>query len=115
MPQRIVYLVRDLLFTSKIRETATQLGLELAQARDAASLKAAAQGAKAVILDLRLPESLGALDLLKSDPSTSQIPSVGFVDHEKIDVMRMASEKGCTKVLAKGQFSSALPSLLSSL
>ena len=112
---KVVYLVRDLLFTSKIRETATRLGLELLQARDAASLKAAAGTARVLILDLRLPESLGALELLQNDPSTRDIPSVGFIDHEKVDVMQAATDKGCDTVLAKGKFSSALPQLLAAL
>jgi CheY-like chemotaxis protein len=112
---KVVYLVRDLLFTSKIRETARQLGFELQQARDAAAVKAAAGRAKLVILDLRLPESLGALDLLAADPQTRDIPSVGFVDHEKVEVMEVATQKGCDKVLAKGKFSSELPRLLADL
>jgi CheY-like chemotaxis protein len=112
---KVAYLVRDLLFTSKIRETATQLGLELRAARDAASLKAAAESAEAVILDLRLPEALAALELLAADPRTRDVPKVGFIDHENVEVMREASERGCDKVLAKGKFSSELPALLSSL
>jgi CheY-like chemotaxis protein len=115
MAGKVVYLVRDLLFTSKIRETAAQLGLEAAQARDAAALQATAAGAKVVILDLRLPEALPALERLKGDPATSQVPSVGFIDHEKIEIIQAATEKGCAKVLAKGRFSAELPKLLSTL
>jgi len=112
--ERIVYLVQDLLFTSKIRETAKQLGLEPVLARDPPSLVAAAQGARLVILDLRLPAALDALDQLAADPGASKVPSVGFIDHERVDQMELARHKGCGTVLAKGKFSSELPALLDS-
>jgi hypothetical protein len=107
----VVYLVQDLLFVSKIRETARQVGLDAVGARDAAGLQAAAPGAKIVILDLRLPQALAALDLLAGDPATREIRKVGFIDHERVDVMESAREKGCV-ALAKGKFSTELPKLL---
>jgi CheY-like chemotaxis protein len=108
----VVYLVQDLLFTSKIRETAAQLGVEVEGARDAAGLAAAARGARLVLLDLRRPDALGALELLAADPATAAVPSVGFVDHERTDVMQAAAARGCGRVLAKGRFASELPALL---
>ena len=41
--------------------------------------------------------------------------TVGFIDHEKTDVMDAARAKGCTDVMAKGQFANALPKLLASI
>ena len=108
----VVYLVRDMLFTSKIREAATQLGLKAQGAPDPAALARAAAGAKLVILDLRLDRALEALDALAADPALAAIPSVGFIDHEKVEVMDAARAKGCTRVLAKGQFSNQLPAIL---
>jgi hypothetical protein len=107
----VVYLVQDLLFVSKIRETARQVGLDAAAARDPAGLHAAAAGAKIVIVDLRLPGALAALDLLAGDPATRTIRKVGFIDHERVDVMERARERGC-EALAKGKFSTELPRLL---
>ena len=40
---------------------------------------------------------------------------VGFIDHEKTDVMDAARAKGCSDVMAKGQFANALPKLLASI
>ena len=107
----VVYLVRDLLFTSKIRETAEQLGVAVQGVRDPAELPAAARGARLVILDLRLAGALEALERLARDPDTSGVASVGFIDHERVDVMETAAALGCT-ALAKGKFSSDLPRLL---
>ncbi len=111
----VVYLVQDLLFTSKIREVASQVGVKAQGAREPAALAAAARDARLVILDLRLPRALEALDLLAADPAARGVPSVGFVDHEKVSVMEAASARGCQRVLAKGQFASALPGLLGPL
>ena len=107
----ILYLVKDLLFTSKIRETARQLGLDTQAVRSAEELSAAAPRARVAILDLRLPDALQAVDRV----SAAGIPSIGFVDHERVDLMDEATRRGCTKVLAKGKFSSDLGLLLKEL
>jgi hypothetical protein len=108
----IVYLVRDMLFSSKIRESAAQLGLKAQGAPDPAALARAAVGAKLVIVDLRLDRALEALDALAADPSLAELPRIGFIDHEKVEVMDAARAHGCTQVMAKGQFSTRLPALL---
>ncbi len=105
----VVYLVRDLLFVSKIREAAAQLGLEVARAADPAALHAAAPEAKLVLVDLRLPEGPDALARLTADPITAGVRAVGFVDHEQVEAMQA---RGCRTVLAKGRFASELPTLL---
>ena len=115
MSAPVVYLVKDLLFTSKIREAASHLGVEVTSARDPAGLVTAARAAQLVLIDLRLPEALGALEALAADPATAGIASVGFVDHERTDVMAAARTRGCTTVMAKGEFANALPQLLGAL
>jgi DNA-binding NarL/FixJ family response regulator len=108
----VVYLVQDMMFTSKIREVAKQTGVSVQGVRDAVALAgAAAGGAKLVILDLRLPAAIDALARLASDAATRAVPSVGFIDHEKTDVMDAARAQGCGQVMAKGQFANALPKL----
>jgi CheY-like chemotaxis protein len=110
----VVYLVRDMLFTSKIREVARQLGVSVASARDAAGLVEAASGARLVVLDLRLDGALDALARLKQQPDLTGITTVGFVEHERLDVMDAARAAGISQVMAKGQFANALPKLLGS-
>jgi len=112
----VVYLVQDMIFTSKIREAAKPLGLSVQGTRDPAALVAgAAGGAKLVIVDLRLPVAMDALAALAANPAAAAVPSVGFIDHERTDVMEAARVCGCGQVMAKGQFSTALPRLLTSL
>jgi hypothetical protein len=106
----VVYLVQDLLFTSKIRETARQLGWEAEAARDAHQLAEAASRAQLVILDLRRPDALPTLDQL----AAIAVEKVGFIDHERIEVMEAARDRGC-RAYAKGKFSTELPHILASL
>jgi hypothetical protein len=105
----VVYLVNDLLFTSKIRETAQQLGLDVQAVRTPAEVAAATAEARAIIVDLRRPDALQALEA-----AAAGVTRIGFIDHERVDVMEAARERGCT-ALAKGKFSSDLPRLLSRL
>jgi len=112
----VVYLVQDMLFSSKIRETAKPFGLTLQATREPKALAAAAAaGAKLVILDLRLPVALDALAALRADASTAGVRAVGFIDHERVDVMDAARAAGCSEVMAKGQFANMLPRLLAPL
>ncbi len=108
----IVYLVRDLVFASKIQESGAALGIPVERAPDDATLPDAASGARLVIVDLRLPEALSALDRLAADPRTRSVPSVGFVDHENVDMIRAAAARGCRSVLSKRRFAAELPALL---
>jgi hypothetical protein len=113
----VVYLVQDMLFTSKIREAAKPFGLTVQAVRDAAALAAAAalEDAKLAIIDLRLPVALASLEALAQSPAGTRVQSVGFVDHERTDLMDAARDRGCGRVMAKGQFSNALPRLLAEL
>lgn len=109
----IVTLIQDMLFSSKVREAAKATGASVQSTRDVPALVAAARDAKLVLIDLRLPHALDALDALTAAGCAA--PTVGFIDHEKTDVMDQARAKGCAQVMAKGQFANALPKLLAAL
>jgi hypothetical protein len=107
----VVYFVRDLLFVSKIREAAGHLGVDVTPARDLDALEREASGARVVIIDLRLGDAMAALErLARGQRITAE--TVGFVDHERVDVMETARALGCRRVLAKGQLAAELPRLL---
>jgi CheY-like chemotaxis protein len=111
----VVHLITDMLFASKVREVAKHAGLTVQGTRDPQALATAAREARLVIVDLRVPTALDALDALAGDPAARQVPSVAFIDHERVDVMDAARAKGAGQVMAKGQFANALPKLLSGL
>jgi len=106
----VVYLVQDLFFVGKIEEAAAQLGVDAVRAADAPALSSAAAHARLVILDLRRPDALEALDALSTRAPGVRI--VGFIDHENVAAMEAARARGCGTVLSKRKFSSELPVLL---
>ena len=108
----VVHLITDMLFASKVREAAKHVGLTIQGARDPLSLTEAARAARLVIVDLRVPRALEALEALSGDPAARAVPCVGFIDHERTDVMDAARARGCGQVMAKGQCANALPKLL---
>ena len=109
----VVTLIQDMLFSSKVREAAKATGASVQSTRDIPALVTAARDARLVIVDLRLPAALAALDALAA--AATAATTVGFVDHERTEVMAEARARGCAQVMAKGQFASALPKLLASL
>jgi CheY-like chemotaxis protein len=109
----VVYMISDMLFSSKLREAAKASGVAVQAAREPAAWAAAARDAKLAIVDLRMPTALAALDALAAAPAA--VRTIGFIDHERTDVMDAARAKGCTDVMAKGQFANALPKLLAGL
>ena len=106
----VVYFITDMLFSSKLREAAKATGVTVQPAREPVAFAAAAREAKLAIVDLRLPAALAALEALGG-----AVRTVGFIDHEKTDVMDAARALGCSDVMAKGQFANALPKLLASI
>jgi hypothetical protein len=110
-----VYLVRDLLFVSKIDEAAEHFGIPAERARDADALAAGARGARLVIVDLGHAEAMQAFELLARDPETADIQSIGFVGHAELDAMETAKALGCKRVLSKGQLAAELPRLFGRL
>jgi len=112
----VVYMISDMLFSSKLREAAKASGVTVQAQRDAAAwAAAAASDAKLAIVDLRMPTALAALDALAVAHAPANLRVVGFIDHERVEVMDQAHAKGCTDVMAKGQFANALPKLLAGL
>lgn len=108
----VAYLIQDMLFTSKVREAAKASGLSVQAARETPAFVEAARAAKLAIVDLRLPAAAAALEALQA--LSPRPRTVGFVDHERTDVMDAARAQGA-EVMAKGQFANALPKLLATL
>jgi CheY-like chemotaxis protein len=111
----IVAVVDDLLFLSKIQQTAQHLGVAVKSAQPADLLDLASGDIpKALILDLnhRSGKALEVLRTLKSDAKTRNIAVVAFVSHVQTELIAAAREAGCDLVLARSAFVSQLPSLL---
>jgi CheY-like chemotaxis protein len=111
----ILAVVDDLLFLSKIQQTAQHMGVAVKAARPADLPKLASEDVPdALLLDLnhRSGTALEVLRNLKSDSKTKNIAIIGFVSHVQTDLIAAAREAGCDLVLARSAFVSQLPDLL---
>jgi len=114
----ILAVVDDLMFTSKIKNAAGQLGVPLAFARSSGSaLEQMRQTAPSlVIFDLNSARTdpLGTVAAMKRDPALASIPIVGFVSHVQTDLIEAARQAGVDDVMARSAFTARLGEILTS-
>ena len=112
----ILAILDDLLFTSKIRATAKQIGvtISVAKSRDAALEQMRTAPPALVIFDLNnsRTDPLGIVAVMKSDPALAGISTVGFVSHVQTDLIDAARKAGVTEVMARSMFAERLPQIL---
>lgn len=116
MARKIVAAVEDLLFRSKISETADQLGIEASFPRNPKKLAEALQASPPdlLILDLNSArfEPLQLLRTVKSEEGTRDVKTVGFLSHVQKDLAVAAKEAGCDRIMARSAFTKDLPKVL---
>ena len=116
MTRRVLAAVEDLLFRSKISETASTLGIEAAFPRSPKKLLEALRESPPdlLILDLNSArfEPLALLQTIKSEEATRDVSTVGFLSHVQKDLAVAAREAGCDRVLARSAFTRDLPRIL---
>jgi CheY-like chemotaxis protein len=116
MASVILAIVDDLMFTSKIRTTAGQLGVPVtfARSRDAALTGMRSTLPRLVILDLnsRGADPLGTLAAMRDDPALAGIPTIGFVSHVQADLIDAARQAGIGEVMARSAFTARLPEII---
>src|SRR5215211_631484 len=114
--RRILGAVEDLLFKSKISETASQFGIEAAFPRNPRKVLEALRESPPdlLVLDLNSArfEPLVLLQRVKSDEATQDVSTVGFLSHVQKDLAVAAREAGCDRVVARSAFTKDLPRIL---
>jgi PleD family two-component response regulator len=112
----ILAVLDDLMFTSKIKTAATQLGVPLVFARssDAALAEMRRNRPSLVIFDLNNPRTdpLGTVAAMLADPSLASVPTLGYVSHVDAPLIASARKAGITEVLARSTFASSLADIL---
>lgn len=112
----IVAAVDDLLFSSKIRTTAKQAGVELVFARTPPEILEQTRTLRPslVIFDLNSAKAnpLETIAALKADPELSSVPTLGFVSHVHTDLIAAARGAGIDEVMARSAFASRLAEIL---
>jgi CheY-like chemotaxis protein len=109
--------VDDLLFSSKIRATAKQVGVEVVFARTPGDILARARERRPrlIVFDLNCEKAdpLGTIGALKADPDLRDIEAVAFVSHVRTDLIAAARSAGADEVMARSAFAGDLPNILS--
>lgn len=112
---RILAIVDDLFFASKIGETARRAGVTVDFVKtEEEVLQTAGQRPSLIIVDLNL-NSIKPLPLiakLKSHPDLGKISILAFVSHVQGELKQKAQNAGCDMVLARSSFSQNLPQIL---
>jgi CheY-like chemotaxis protein len=113
---RVIALVDDLMFLSRIREAARRRDLEVTAVRAVPELLAACSDPpRMVIIDLDRPRppAAEALAALRAEPALAKLPVVGFFSHVHAERGRQAREAGCM-ALPRSAFVEELDALLAS-
>jgi CheY-like chemotaxis protein len=112
----VLVAVDDLLFSSKIRATAKNVGVEVTFARTPADILAQARSLKPalVIFDINCAKAdpINTVAALKADPELDRIPTAGFVSHVDTALIAAARAAGMDEVMARSAFAANLPQIL---
>jgi CheY-like chemotaxis protein len=115
--RRVLAAVEDLLFRSKISETADVVGVETTFPRNPKKLLEALRASPPdlLVLDLNSArfEPLELLRIVNSDSALQDVRTIGFLSHVQGDLALAARESGCDRVMARSAFVENLPRVLS--
>ncbi|MGQ0792480.1 MAG: hypothetical protein ACT4NX_00120 [Deltaproteobacteria bacterium] len=113
---KIIAVVQDIMFISKIREAAKPLDVDLEFIKSASALadKLKSAGAAAVVIDLNLrgESPIEAVRAVKSSDELRSIPIIGYLSHVQTDLREEALAAGCDLALPKSKFSRDLAEIL---
>lgn len=116
MSKTILVAVNDIFFYTKVRDALKPHGyvLERARAQDDVSTKAAALHPAAAVLNMNDPsvDGLKALETLRADPSSKNVPVLAFANHEEVDTWNKAKALGVTKIVSRNEFSARTKELV---
>ena len=112
----VLALVDDLMFRSRIKSTAAQVGVDVAFAasRDAAleAMKHTPPTLLVVDLNSRRMDPIEAITAVKQDNALVHVKVVGFVSHIDVNIVAAARAAGTDEVMARSAFVARLPELL---
>jgi DNA-binding NarL/FixJ family response regulator len=112
----VLVAVDDLLFSSKIRTTAKQAGVEIAFARSPEEILEQARTMRPTlaIFDLNSAKTdpVATIAALKADPALSAIRTIGFASHVHTGLIAAARQAGADDVLARSAFAGNLAEIL---
>ena len=111
---KIAILVDDMFFAAKIRAAAQNAGREVESVKSLEQLEKLSQAPPSMIMvDLNSDrlDGIEVIGLLKSNPTLTGIPIVGFLSHVQVDLKEAAESAGCDYVIPRSMFSMKLPDI----
>lgn len=113
-PPRVVGLVSDLIFQSKISGTAAHLGVPVRCVRTTKECRGEVRDAATLFVDLTISDAELMDFLAEVVRGYPQVDVIAFFPHVDADIARVARAAGVAKVMTRGQFSEQLPHLMAS-
>ena len=113
---RVVILVDDMFFTSKINAAAAECGRRIERVKSREQLEElVAKPPALVIIDLNSDrlDPLETIGFLKSRSELRPVPIVSFVSHVQTELIRAAQTAGCDYVLPRSAFTQRLLEIVS--
>ncbi len=112
--KRVVAVVNDLFFSSKLIEVAKRNGLSLEFVKEEKTLmEKAHEKPSLIIFDLNFEDvrPLHLIAELKRAPETKGISLIGYLSHIQVELKQKAQEAGCDMVMARSAFSQNMPQI----
>jgi CheY-like chemotaxis protein len=111
---KITAIVNDLIFMTKIRNTAEYFGLSVAFVGNEMQLEHYLKDCELILIDLEndFVDSLTLVERLKKDPVTSPIKLIGYMSHVNTPLRAQALAAGCDGVLSRFEFNSNVREIL---
>ena len=114
IPRRVVAVVPDLFFATRISATAEAVGVDLEMPAISAALDAIRKAPPAlIVIDLHAPgDPLALVRTLRAAPDTRSLRVIGFYSHVEGALRTAALEAGVDEALPRSAFTTRLPALL---
>ncbi|MER3445727.1 MAG: response regulator [Candidatus Dadabacteria bacterium] len=113
---KIIAVMDDMFFSSKIREAAKPFGLNIEFVKNTDGLieNIESQKPSLLIFDLnsKVCNSTEIIRNLKSSPTLKDIPVLGYLSHVQMELKEEADKAGCDLVLPRSKFSKDLKEIL---
>jgi PleD family two-component response regulator len=112
LERRVIAVVSDLFFSSKLIEAAKRAGLALEFVKESSEVLEKAKGRPSLIifdLNMESAEPVKLITQLKADAETRSISLIGYLSHIQVELKQQAQEAGCDMVLARSAFSQNMP------
>ena len=110
MSMKVLAVVDDMFFASKIRAVAEAVGVEISFPRTKESLIEKAREAKLVIVDLHNQK----IDPLSLPAELGDVRLLGFFSHVEVELQRKAMAAGYAQVIPRSVFAKDLAQILAS-